>query len=88
VGLFADGLNGVAGPVRGLFYGSFSQFAAQLVGILTNIIFVFAVMYAFFKVLNWITPLRVSPELENEGLDQAEVVVVSYPDFNIRAMER
>jgi ammonium transporter, Amt family len=87
-GTYGDGLNGVTGPVKGLFYGDTSQFAAQVVGTLTNIIFVFILMYAFFKVLNLIIPLRVPAELEREGLDQAEVAVTAYPDFNMRKVHR
>jgi Amt family ammonium transporter len=87
-GTYGDGLNGVAGTVKGLFYGGGSQFAAQIVGTLTNIIFVFIIMYVFFKVLDKIIPLRVDPELEIEGLDQAEVAVTAYPDFNMRKTHR
>ncbi len=87
-GTYGDGLNGVAGMVKGLFYGGGSQFAAQVVGALTNIIFVFIIMYVFFKVLDKIIPLRVDPELEIEGLDQAEVAVSAYPDFNMRKTHR
>jgi Amt family ammonium transporter len=82
-GTYGDGLNGVAGPVKGLFYGDASQLAAQGVAVATNIIFVFAVMYAFFKILNKITPLRVAEDLEENGLDMAEVAVNAYPEFNI-----
>jgi len=88
-GTYGDGLNGVAGTVKGLFYGGGgSQFAAQLVGTVTNIIFVFIIMYVFFKVLDKIIPLRVDPELEIEGLDQAEVAVSAYPDFQTRHTHR
>ena len=87
-GTYGDGLNGVTGTVKGLFYGDSSQFVAQTVGILTNIIFVFIVMFVFFKVLDKIIPLRVDPELEVDGLDQAEVAVTAYPDFNIRKSHR
>jgi Amt family ammonium transporter len=80
-GTYGDGMNGVSGAVKGLFYGDASQFAAQIAGVVTNFIFVFAVMYAFFKILNMIIPLRVSEELEVEGLDQSEVAVSAYPDF-------
>jgi Amt family ammonium transporter len=45
-------------------------------------------MYVFFKVLDKITPLRVPAELELEGLDQAEVAVSAYPDFNVRKSHR
>jgi len=87
-GTYGDGLNGVAGTVKGLFYGGGSQFVAQVVGALTNVIFVFIIMYVFFKVLDKIIPLRVDPELEIEGLDQAEVAVSAYPDFNMRKTHR
>jgi Amt family ammonium transporter len=87
-GTYGDGLNGVAGTVKGLFYGNSSQFAAEVVGVLTNFIFVFIIMYVFFKILDMIVPLRVSEELEREGLDQAEVAVSAYPDFTIRHTHR
>lgn len=82
-GTYGDGLNGVVGPVRGLFYGDFSQFLAQLTGGLTNCIFVFVTMYVFFKLLDKVVPLRVTAEQELEGLDQLEVAVNAYPDFTI-----
>jgi len=93
VGLFADGtygdaLNGVAGGVTGLFYGDGSQLIAQLIGIITNTVFVFIVMYAFFKILDLIIPLRVKPEHELEGLDQHEVAVTAYPEFVLQKTHR
>lgn len=83
-GTYGDGMNGVNGVVKGLFYGDASQFVAQLIGTFTNIIFVFVVMYVFFKVLDKIIPLRVPKEQEIEGLDQHEVAVTAYPDFDIK----
>ena len=93
LGLFADGaygdaLNNVPGTVKGLFYGNASQIAAQLIGVVVNIGLVFVVMYAFFKVLDRIIPLRVSEEVEFEGLDQSEVAVNAYPDFSITKTRR
>ncbi len=93
LGLFADGtygggFNGISGTVRGLFYGDASQFAAQCIGMLTNFVYVFVVSYVFFKVLDKIMGLRVSEEVEFEGLDQAEVSVTAYPDFQIRKSHR
>ena len=82
-GTYGDGWNGVAGPVTGLFYGNASQLAAQIIGVVTNIVFVSIAMYIFFKILDKIVPLRVSEELEIEGLDQSEVAVTAYPDFSI-----
>ena len=83
-GTYGDGLNSVAGAVKGLFYGGASQFAAEVIGIVVNFAFVFAVMYSFFKLLNRIIQLRVSPEVEFEGLDQNEVSVTAYPDFGLK----
>jgi len=93
LGLFADGtygdkLNGVEGTVKGLLYGDPSQFVAQLVGVSVNIVFVFVVMYIFFKVSNKIVKMRVAPELEQEGLDMAEVAVIGYPEFSINKTHR
>src|SRR5207248_3702810 len=48
-GTYGDGWNGVAGPVRGLFYGDASQFAAQLIGGVTNLVAVGAMAYAAYK---------------------------------------
>jgi len=89
LGLFADGtygagFNGVDGAVTGLFYGDTSQFIAQCIGTTTNIVYVFIVSYVFFKVLDKVVGLRVPAEMELEGLDQAEVAVKAYPEFNLR----
>ncbi|HLE08233.1 MAG TPA: ammonium transporter, partial [Thermodesulfobacteriota bacterium] len=67
----------------GLLYGDASQFAAQISGVVTNFVFVFVLMYVFFTILNKITPLRVSEEMEIDGLDEHEVSVSAYPDFTI-----
>jgi Amt family ammonium transporter len=87
-GTYGDGLNGVAGTVKGLFYGDASQFTAQCIGTLTNIIYVFVVSYVFFKILDMIIGLRVLEEVEMIGLDQAEVAVTAYPDFQTRHSHR
>ena len=80
-GTYGDGLNGVSGTVKGLFYGDGSQFASQIVGVATCFVFVFVLTYVFLKVTNMIVPMRVSDEVEFEGLDQSEVAVTAYPDF-------
>jgi Amt family ammonium transporter len=87
-GTYGDGLNGVAGTVKGLFYGGGSQFVAQCIGTLTNFIYVFVVSYVFFKILDKVIGLRVPAEVEFEGLDQAEVAVTAYPDFQRRHSHR
>ena len=87
-GTYGDGLNGVAGTVKGLFYGNASQILAQLTGVIVNFVLVFVVMYVFFKALDRIVPMRVSEEVEFEGLDQSEVAVTAYPDFSITKTRR
>ena len=93
VGLFADGsygdaFNGVKGTVTGLFYGDAGQFAAQCIGIATNLVYVGAIGYVVFKLLDVVMGLRVDAEQESEGLDQYEVAVIAYPDFQIRTSSR
>jgi ammonium transporter, Amt family len=80
-GAYGDGWNGVPGTVRGLFYGDASQFAAQCVGTLTCMVFVFTSFFVFFKVLDAILGNRVSAETEIEGLDIPEMGTLAYPDF-------
>jgi len=93
LGLFADGtygdkLNGVEGTVKGLFYGDPSQLGAQLIAVAVNFIFVFTVMYVFFKISDKIAKIRVPAEVEQEGLDMAEVAVLGYPEFSINKTHR
>jgi Amt family ammonium transporter len=80
-GVYGDGWNGVPGTVKGLFYGDASQFAAQCIGTLTCMVFVFGMFYAFFKVIEATMGNRVSAETELEGLDMPEMGVLGYPDF-------
>ncbi len=84
VGLFADGTygvgwNGVAGPVRGLLFGDGSQLCAQLIGVITNIVFVFPVAYGFFRIVGRLMGNRVPAEVEWSGLDSSEMGSEAYP---------
>ncbi len=83
LGLFADGTygngwNGVAGNVRGLFYGDAGQFVAELIGAAVCFVFVFTTMYLFFKLSDKIIGLRVSEKAEIEGLDMPEMGINGY----------
>lgn len=80
-GTYGDGLNGVTGTVKGLIYGDVGQFLAQLVVLGVLIVFGFGVSFIFFKILDKTWGLRVSPEIELEGLDMAEMGALGYPDF-------
>ncbi len=92
VGLFADGsygdgINGIAGGVRGLFYGDASQLVAQLIAVLVLFVWGFGVSFLFFKVLDKVWGLRVSPEIELNGLDIPEMGVSAYPDLQLMKSE-
>jgi ammonium transporter, Amt family len=77
-GMYGDGLNGVAGGVRGLFYGDPSQFVAEAIGMLVNIGFVAAAGALAFVVIGKLVGNRVSAEDEINGLDLAEMGVQGY----------
>src|SRR5882724_8235271 len=80
-GTYGDGTNGVAGGVRGLFYGDASQLGAQLIGITTNIVWVGLTGYAAWKITAMLTAgHRVSPTVEEHGLDLPEMGALAYPD--------
>jgi len=98
VGIFANGAygagwNGVvrdemvklygSDGVRGLLYGDFSQFVMQAIDCAVVAGFGFAMAYVWFKLSNLITPIRVSREVELEGLDGPEMGVLGYPDFQL-----
>lgn len=80
-GSYGDGWGGVSGGVTGLFYGDASQLLAQLIVILVLIVWGFGVSFLFFKILDKIWGLRVSPEVELEGLDIPEMGALAYPDM-------
>jgi Amt family ammonium transporter len=84
VGLFADGTygagwNGVAGPVRGLLFGDGRQLCAQLIGVITNVVFVFPLALGFFRLTGRLLGNRVGAEVEWSGLDSTEMGSEAYP---------
>lgn len=79
-GTYGDGLNGISGGVKGLFYGDVGQFFAQVIGIVVAIIFVFSLMYGFFKLQNKYFGIRVDPIDEVAGLDMPEMGMKGYEE--------
>jgi len=73
-GLFASAGVAVAGGVgvNGLLCGNAHQFLAQLAAIAVVVPFAFFGSYALLKLVNVFSPLRVSPEAEDAGLDMSE----------------
>ena len=84
IGLFADGTygdgwNGVAGPMKGLFYGGgFSQLTAQIIGVVANFVYIGVATVIVFKLLDIIVGNRVSAATEVEGLDIPEMGSIGY----------
>ncbi len=92
VGIFANGrygagFNGVARPrfpidgVRGLLYGDPGQLAAQAIGAVVLVVFGLVIAWAWFHISNRYSPMRVSRDVELEGLDGPELGALAYPDF-------
>jgi ammonium transporter, Amt family len=90
VGLFADGTygigwNGVGASstqgVRGLFYGDGGQLIAQMFHVVIGFIWAWGVTWVIFKIAKNFMQIRVSPEVEIQGLDVPEFGVLAYPDF-------
>ena len=79
-GKYGDGFNGVAGGVRGLFYGDPTQLYAQLICLGVLLVYGFGVSFLFFKLLDKVWGIRIAPEAELEGLDIPEMGVLAYPD--------
>jgi ammonium transporter, Amt family len=95
VGIFADGAYGAGwngvGPttylgktglgVTGLIHGDVSQFLVQLGGATMCAVYAFGLTYVIFKAVNAMAPMRVSKEVELEGLDVPEFGMLAYPEF-------
>jgi Amt family ammonium transporter len=79
-GEYGDGWNGVPGPVTGLLYGDAGQLVAQLVAIAVNVIVVFGASSLFFRLTDRVIGLRVSPDVEANGLDGFEMGSDAYPN--------
>ncbi len=77
-GTYGDGWNGVAGTVKGLFYGDSSQFIAECVGVLANLVYIGLISLIVFKLIDIFVGTRVAPEAEIEGLDVPEMGVPGY----------
>jgi Amt family ammonium transporter len=78
-GSYGDGWNGVPGTVKGLFYGDASQFFAQCIGVLANIVYVSIIGFVVFKISAWLGGgLRVPEADEVMGLDVPEMGVPGY----------
>ena len=86
VGVFANGKyggywNGVEGNVKGILYGDSGQLMAQALACVTVWVFGFSMAFVWFKLSNLIFPIRVTADVEVQGLDGPEMGALGYPDF-------
>jgi Amt family ammonium transporter len=77
-GRYGDGWNGVAGPVRGLFYGDATQLVAQCIGIVSCVVWVGTITFVTFKIIGLFTPNRAPIDDEVIGLDVPELGLEGY----------
>jgi ammonium transporter, Amt family len=94
VGIFADGTygagwNGVGAAtylgkaglgVTGLLHGDYRQFVMQLGGATLCAVYAFGFTYIVFSLVNALRSMRVSREVELEGLDVPEFGLQAYPE--------
>ncbi|MER3486545.1 MAG: ammonium transporter, partial [Chloroflexota bacterium] len=74
MGIFADGTMNYGGTVvKGLIAGDASQLVAQLIGGVVAFAWAFGASWVFFKALDAVMGMRVSPEEELKGLDIPEL---------------
>lgn len=88
-GLFADGSygggwNGVAGNVKGLFYGDPGQLVAQLMGVSVLVGFVFTFSFVQYLIIDKVVGQRVDAKSELDGLDIPEMGALGYPEFELK----
>jgi Amt family ammonium transporter len=80
-GHYGDGFNGVAGGVKGLFYGGGGQFMAQLTSAVVLVIWCSIATIIFFTIIKRTVGLRSEESAEVAGLDLPEMGALAYPDF-------
>jgi Amt family ammonium transporter len=68
-GLFATTM---INSVNGLFYGNASLLLSQIIAVVVVAVFAFFGSYLLLKLINVFSPLRVSPEEEDQGLDLSQ----------------
>ena len=101
LGIFADGTygagwNGVGATnylgqagkgVTRLLYGDSRQFICQLLGASICVAWAFGATFVVFKAVNAVNSMRVTKEVELEGLDVPEFGLLAYPEDTLHASE-
>lgn len=79
IGIFASSMINPAGP-NGLLFGNPGQFASQLIGVSVAVGLGFGGTLVIMKVIKKLTGVRVSSEVEDQGLDVGEHAEEAYAD--------
>jgi Amt family ammonium transporter len=86
-GTYGDGWNGVAGNVKGLFYGGgLSQFWAELIGVITCFVTLSVMAYVIYKIVDVLIGNRVDLAAEIDGLDIPEMGLLGYNGFEMNRL--
>src|SRR5690606_36685601 len=71
-GVFAhSAINGAARSI-GLYYGETDLFFAHIIGLIGSMVFILIMAFLLLKITDTITPLRVTEQEEEEGLDLSQ----------------
>ena len=88
-GTYGAGWNGVGATtylgqaglgVTGLLHGDTRQFMVQLSGATLCAVWAFGATFVVFKIVNSIKSMRVTKEVEQDGLDLPEFGLLGYPE--------
>ena len=77
----AHGAAGIFGVMVVPFTNSEATFGSQLYGVVSIVLWGFVLTYAFLFLLNLVTPVRASDEIQKKGLDAEEIGIEAYPEF-------
>jgi Amt family ammonium transporter len=78
-GLFASTAINPSGP-NGLFFGNPHQLLVQFLAVAVVVAFAFFGSYLLLKIIGFFTPLRVSPQEEEKGLDESQHGEAAYSE--------
>ncbi len=82
-GSYGDGWNNVPGTVKGLFSGDPSQFIAQCIGVVSNVVYVGLISLIVFKLIDLLVGSRADAEAEIDGLDIPEMGMLGYSGIHL-----
>jgi Amt family ammonium transporter len=78
-----QGVTGAMGTLFGAGYNDNGQLLAEFIGAMTNVIVIGLLALVWFKLSDFIFPLRPSREDEIKGVDIPEMGAEAYPDYQL-----